>query len=101
MAPFWAVDPMIAAGAKTNRWTFALVLHVARVPASENPIRATERAGITVEGRNPMASLIGRIASFARSPQGKRLVSKAQQFASKPENRRKIAELRTRLAKKA
>lgn len=48
-----------------------------------------------------MPSLIGRIASYARSPQGRRLASKAQQFASKPENRRKIADLRTRLAKKS
>jgi hypothetical protein len=47
-----------------------------------------------------MPSLIGRIASFARSPQGRRMASKAQQFASKPENRRKIAELRSRIAKK-
>jgi hypothetical protein len=47
-----------------------------------------------------MPSLIGKIASFARSPQGKRLASKAQQFVSKPENRRKVTELRTRLAKK-
>lgn len=47
-----------------------------------------------------MPSLIGRIARFARSPQGKQLASKAQQFASKPENRRKIADLRTRFAKK-
>jgi hypothetical protein len=47
-----------------------------------------------------MPSLIGRIASFARSPQGRRMASKAQQFVSKPENRRKIAELRSRIAKK-
>jgi hypothetical protein len=47
-----------------------------------------------------MPSLIGRIANFARSPQGRRLASKAQQFVSKPENRRKIADLRTRLARK-
>jgi hypothetical protein len=48
-----------------------------------------------------MPSLITRIAEFARSPQGRRLTSKAQQFVSKPENRRKIASLRSRLAKKA
>ena len=47
-----------------------------------------------------MPSLIGRIASFARSPQGRRMASKAQQFVSKPENRRKIADLRSRIAKK-
>jgi hypothetical protein len=47
-----------------------------------------------------MASLIGRIAKFARSPQGRRLASKAQEFVSKPENRRKINDLRSRLAKR-
>ena len=47
-----------------------------------------------------MPSLIGRIARFARSPQGRQLARKAQQFASKPENRKKIAELRSRIAKK-
>jgi hypothetical protein len=47
-----------------------------------------------------MPSLIGRVAKFARSPQGRNLATKAQQFASKPENRRKITELRWRLAKK-
>jgi hypothetical protein len=48
-----------------------------------------------------MASLIGKVANFARSPQGRRLASKAQQFVSKPENRRKIGSFRSRLAKKA
>jgi hypothetical protein len=48
-----------------------------------------------------MASLIGKLAKFARSPQGRRFASKAQQFVSKPENRRKIAGFRSRLARKA
>ena len=48
-----------------------------------------------------MPSLIGRIAEFARSPKGRELTQKAQRFAQKPENRRKITELRSRLARKA
>jgi hypothetical protein len=47
-----------------------------------------------------MPSLISRISRFARSPQGRQLTRKAQEYVSKPENRNKIAELRTRLAKK-
>jgi hypothetical protein len=45
-------------------------------------------------------SLLTRVGRFARSPQGKKLMTQAQQFASKPENRRKIAELRGRVAKR-
>jgi hypothetical protein len=47
-----------------------------------------------------MPSLISRISKFARSPQGKKLASQAQQFLSKPENRKKISDLRSRIAKK-
>jgi hypothetical protein len=47
-----------------------------------------------------MASLISRVARFARSPQGRKLAQSAQKFVAKPENRRKIAELRSRLAKR-
>ena len=47
-----------------------------------------------------MPSLMGRIASFARSPQGKRLARRAQEYASSPEGQRRIRELRGRLARK-
>ena len=43
-------------------------------------------------------SLITRVGRLARSPQGRKLMSQAQQFASKPENRQKIAQLRGRFA---
>jgi hypothetical protein len=52
------------------------------------------------KGGEEMPSLFGKIANFARSPQGRRFASKAQQFVSKPENRRKISDLRSRLARK-
>ena len=45
-------------------------------------------------------SLITKVSRFARSPQGKKLMRQAQEFASKPENRRKIAEFRGRAAKR-
>ena len=45
-------------------------------------------------------SLFSKAARLASSPQGKKLMRQAQEAASKPENRRKIAELRGRVAKR-
>jgi len=47
-----------------------------------------------------MANLIGKIARFIRSPQGQRLISEAQRQAAKPENRRKLEQLRQRVARR-
>ena len=47
-----------------------------------------------------MPSLMSRVARFARSPQGKKVAGQAKDFASKPENRRKIEQLRSRIARK-
>ena len=41
-----------------------------------------------------MASLVRKLISFARSPQGQRLISEAQRRAKDPETRRKLQELR-------
>jgi hypothetical protein len=43
-----------------------------------------------------MASLTKRIAKFMQSPQGKQLIERAKVEASKPENRRKLEQLRRR-----
>jgi hypothetical protein len=43
-----------------------------------------------------MASLFSRVSQFARSKQGKELIDKGKDFASKPENRRKVTKLFTR-----
>jgi hypothetical protein len=43
-----------------------------------------------------MASLSNRIKKFVQSPQGQQLIDKAKAEASKPENRRKIEDLRRR-----
>jgi hypothetical protein len=43
---------------------------------------------------------MSKVGRFARSPQGRRLAGQAQRFAAKPENRRKVAQLRTRLGKR-
>lgn len=47
-----------------------------------------------------MASLMGRLAAFARSPQGRELAEKAKQAAQDPQNRKRIDELRQRLTRK-
>jgi hypothetical protein len=44
-----------------------------------------------------MASLISKVVRFVRSPQGQRLIAQAQQQAAKPENRRKLEQLRRRV----
>ena len=47
-----------------------------------------------------MASIMSKLARFARSPQGREMTrkatEKAQQFADRPENRKKVEDLRRR-----
>lgn len=43
-----------------------------------------------------MASLSKRIMKFVQSPQGQQVINKAKAEASKPENRRKLEDLRRR-----
>jgi hypothetical protein len=43
-----------------------------------------------------MASLTKRIMKFVQSPQGQQLIDRAKVEASKPENRRKLEQLRRR-----
>jgi hypothetical protein len=45
-----------------------------------------------------MSSMADKIAKFARSQQGQRLVHKVQQYVARPENQRRLAQLRQRLA---
>lgn len=45
-------------------------------------------------------SLTSKLAAFARSPKGRQLADQAKRAAAKPENRRKIEELRAKLARK-
>ena len=47
-----------------------------------------------------MASVTKLIKDFARSPEGQQLTEQAKEQANKPENRRKLEELRRRLAKR-
>jgi hypothetical protein len=45
-----------------------------------------------------MASLIGKLARFATSPQGRALAAKARKVASDPKNKAKIESYRRKLA---
>jgi hypothetical protein len=47
-----------------------------------------------------MASLIGRISSFARSPQGRALTRKAMEVAKDPATKAKIEDARRRWAQR-
>jgi hypothetical protein len=48
-----------------------------------------------------MASLTKRIMKFVQSPQGQQLIERAKSEASKPQNRRKLEELRRRYVDKS
>jgi hypothetical protein len=43
-----------------------------------------------------MPSLFSRVSQFAKSKQGKELIEKGKDFASKPENRKKVTNLFSR-----
>ena len=45
-------------------------------------------------------SMMRKLADFARSPQGRQLAAQAKKAAKDPEQRRKIEQLRQRLASK-
>lgn len=47
------------------------------------------------------SSLFGKLARLATSPQGRRVVNQAKDFASKPENRAKIEQARQKLVQRA
>jgi Zn-dependent M32 family carboxypeptidase len=54
-----------------------------------------------VQRMGPMASLTKKIMKFVQSPQGQQLIERAKVEASKPENRRKLEELRRRYLDKS
>ena len=47
-----------------------------------------------------MPGMFGKLSEFARSPKGRELTQKAQRYAKDPETRRKIADARSRFAKR-
>lgn len=47
-----------------------------------------------------MATITDRIRAFLRSPQGRRLVDRAQQELRKPDNQRRLRDLATRLRRR-
>jgi hypothetical protein len=49
---------------------------------------------------DPVASVSKLVKDFARSPKGQQLIEQVKAQASKPENRRKLEELRVRYLKR-
>lgn len=47
-----------------------------------------------------MPSLIDKVTRFARSPQGRRAVERAQRIARDPKTKRRISEARQRLGRR-
>ena len=47
------------------------------------------------------SSLMGKIARFARSPQGQKMANQAKRFASDPKNRQKIEGYRRKFGNKS
>ncbi len=47
-----------------------------------------------------MASLMSKVSSYMRSPQGRAKVDQAKRYAQSPEGRRKIDSVRSRLARR-
>ena len=54
----------------------------------------------TQPNEDPVPSLIKKLTTFARSPQGSTGVEKARQEAAKPENRRRLERLYARFVRK-
>jgi Zn-dependent M32 family carboxypeptidase len=67
------------------------------------PVRPARQGGETFgsasDRRTPLASFTKLIKDFARSPKGQELIEQVKEQASKPENRRKLEELRKRYGK--
>ena len=67
-------------------------------PGVERP--SADEPDTTQPRRTPVASFTKLIKDFARSPKGRQLIDQAKEQASKPENRRKLEELRRRYVKR-
>ncbi len=48
-----------------------------------------------------MSSIISRIASFARSPQGRKVVGQAMRYARSPQGQQKLSSVRSRFGQKS
>ncbi|QII00471.1 MULTISPECIES: hypothetical protein [Rhodococcus] len=47
-----------------------------------------------------MSSLVQKLTTFARSPQGKKMVDQARRYATKPENQAKLKQLGSKFSGK-
>jgi hypothetical protein len=74
------------------------------VSTASRPVRPARQGGETFGSvqlqEASMASVTKLIKDFARSPKGQQLIGQVKEQASKPENRRKLEELRRRYVKR-
>ncbi len=74
------------------------------VSTALRPVRPARQGGETFGGvrlqEGSMASVTKLIKDFARSPRGQQLIEQAKEQANKPENRRRLEELRRRYVKR-
>jgi hypothetical protein len=66
-------------------------------PAKHRP--QTQHNTNTHEG-DPVPNLIQKLTTFARSPQATSALTKAREQVAKPENRRRLEQLRARVTRK-
>jgi Zn-dependent M32 family carboxypeptidase len=77
--------------------TMPTVSPPAQAAAAYGPLTRVALAWTSrAQRKGPMASLTKRIMKFVQSPQGRQVIERAKVEASKPENRRKIEQLRRR-----
>ena len=48
-----------------------------------------------------MSTFIQKLTAFVNGPQGRKVIDQARQQAARPENRRRVAQLRARLNRKS
>jgi len=73
-------------------------------PGNEEPPTSSgfEPGGAAIRGhRRSMTTMTQRLLKFLRSPRGRRLAQQAQQFAARPENQRRLQQLRRRLDRRS
>jgi len=54
----------------------------------------------TQQNRDPVPNLIKKLTAFAQSPKGTAAIAKAREQAAKPENRRRLEQLKARLVRR-
>ena len=70
-----------------------------RVNAASRPRHTVPQQYHPTDG-DPVPSLMKKLTEFARSPQSSSAVAKVKEQAAKPENKARIAQLKTKMGRK-